>query len=1476
MEKGAEPGFMPHSDDKLFKYPTTTPLAIAVSVNAIEAAREMTEFDAYNERQSFAPADVRGCLHATTKLGLSPLMLAVKKTDGGEMIKLLLRRGANPCQLTNEHEAVPNTPLMLASWHNKPASVAQLCEAMKQRPWFADKPMGQGGAQQHKAAQAAHGGTWPAWEEQNMVDHQPANNTALTLSAARGYDEVVLALLNAGADPNRPTKSKGSTPTLLAARDGHLKVLKHLHAKGADLNIASRDGKTPLMNAVERGNIKIIKWLLQHGADMAAKSVEGKTAYFIASEQANSAVMRLLAQQTESSLQRFQANSAADSGSDGPMPGLVSDSGGDGDGKGRRRVAHICDGGSGSDSVPEAISDANSDLLCSTDGSASSSDEDGSVPELASANSSSEDASSDEERSYPQVPDNHRREVFTRSEQPPAAPRPARSSAASNQPKAKPKAQAKKKMDVPSLATESSDESSDDERSAKGAPTLSTVSGGSGLGSDEDVPSLASDESETSEAIPSLDDDSDLSGESDAEASRKTTTKKKKTKDVGPSCPNLADSDNSVSEDSDDDRRRKRRKGKSKTSSGTSTKKAKAKEEPAQAKDVPLPAEKVTRGAVMSLIQCSVGCNRLKAPRLVLEVIKVECGASPSDMPGDFCAGDVGPYVPRQLLSRSAPPTRAPCVCLTLTDGEWVVQVFLSQTCLLSAHIYPGLRVALEEYDTFGGDFKAVVVHQMSTLMSVTEGPLAVSTPCRQVVPSMWADEFEGIPLKPSANFAYTSGAMQAFASIRKKGVVGRTSIGKYKVTAGTHTEPLVVQYARTTVPFATAGKSDMCALLADSKARALVSLAEEAADAVLAGMVPPGSVVRLLKWEVNHGNRGERVCVLKLEVVRRFHRPLYNANSTWPDGWAVPQLVTPAEMLPDVKEAIKAEAQRKKEEARVKKKDKAAAPGARGNYEPELMVSDDAAAYARMRAVEQAEQSRPDQDEKTIAKEEDKKGKAKAEPVVEEKTEKKLNKKKLNKKEQEKLRQKELMEERRREREAKQKAKKEKKKRHVEYDEDDYDASDEDEDEAVPPPRSIKGVGPSGSRTQPPLAAATAPAIRVAARGGDLKPKIGKSLVDEMREAGLEEPERTATASRARQQRPSERSSSAERDGDGGLDSNVPEFVSSSLSVPDALHAGASDMSFPPLGSVMGGVTAPGAFQQGFAQTITPPAPTHVLLPTGAMPIQQPATAIVSQHVPPSTPGHPAGPSGSRAQAGVPVPSPAAAATPASGSGAGPSRAAPGPRPAPTPEPARAPAPAAKKTKKEKKKRNRIRMLFIDYECPICLGDFLEQDVGVVDVCGHAFCHKCIMDHQKYGMDEDSSIQIMQSCPTCMREYDVESGFSKWSAEAAKAMAARYKALKEEEEAAEKALLDARKAAEEATPKEAAKPKAKGKASAASKVAAAKQARRLPPGFQSQSATSVPEPPAPPAPREPEPEPEPAAPPGNDMMGFLFMSEMG
>ena len=96
---------------------------------------------------------------------------------------------------------------------------------------------------------------------------------------------------------------------------------------------------------------------------MAAKSVEGKTAYFIASEQANSAVMRLLAQQTESSLQRFQANSAADSGSDGPMPGLVSDSGGDGDGKGRRRVAHICDGGSGSDSVPEAISDANSDDL---------------------------------------------------------------------------------------------------------------------------------------------------------------------------------------------------------------------------------------------------------------------------------------------------------------------------------------------------------------------------------------------------------------------------------------------------------------------------------------------------------------------------------------------------------------------------------------------------------------------------------------------------------------------------------------------------------------------------------------------------------------------------------------------------------------------------------------------------------------------------------------------------------------------------------------------------------------------------------------------------------------------------------------------------------------------------------------------------------------------------------------------------------
>ena len=58
--------------------------------------------------------------------------------------------------------------------------------------------------------------------------------------------------------------------------------------------------------------------------------------------------------------------------------------------------------------------------------------------------------------------------------------------------------------------------------------------------------------------------------------------------------------------------------------------------------------------------------------------------------------------------------------------------------CAPSAAIKPGLRVRLEDYDTFGGDFAAVVIHRLSTLERAREDLPAG----RQVTPARWAKDY--------------------------------------------------------------------------------------------------------------------------------------------------------------------------------------------------------------------------------------------------------------------------------------------------------------------------------------------------------------------------------------------------------------------------------------------------------------------------------------------------------------------------------------------------------------------------------------------------------------------------------------------------------------------------------------------------------------------------------------------------------------
>lgn len=142
---------------------------------------------------------------------------------------------------------------------------------------------------------------------------------ALTLSAARGYDEIVETLLaDPRTNPNKPgllgqsalplaiiNGQKSITLRLLSCPDinvnaqnisGQTAIVaaicvrddQTLHAllqrPETDVNIQDRRGLTPLMHAVATGNLPAIEMILQSGKPIALtpRNAEGKTVFDIA------------------------------------------------------------------------------------------------------------------------------------------------------------------------------------------------------------------------------------------------------------------------------------------------------------------------------------------------------------------------------------------------------------------------------------------------------------------------------------------------------------------------------------------------------------------------------------------------------------------------------------------------------------------------------------------------------------------------------------------------------------------------------------------------------------------------------------------------------------------------------------------------------------------------------------------------------------------------------------------------------------------------------------------------------------------------------------------------------------------------------------------------------------------------------------------------------------------------------------------
>ncbi len=97
-------------------------------------------------------------------------------------------------------------------------------------------------------------------------------------AAAVGNQALLRIFLVAGADPNA-RNATGETPLHLAARHGHLAVVRELIERGAKVNESTRfTHATPLLYAAEQGRKSVIRLLLASGAKKTSRDVFGKTA----------------------------------------------------------------------------------------------------------------------------------------------------------------------------------------------------------------------------------------------------------------------------------------------------------------------------------------------------------------------------------------------------------------------------------------------------------------------------------------------------------------------------------------------------------------------------------------------------------------------------------------------------------------------------------------------------------------------------------------------------------------------------------------------------------------------------------------------------------------------------------------------------------------------------------------------------------------------------------------------------------------------------------------------------------------------------------------------------------------------------------------------------------------------------------------------------------------------------------------------
>lgn len=104
-------------------------------------------------------------------------------------------------------------------------------------------------------------------EQSGLVNFEGENIEGappLWCASAAGHLKIVKYLVSKGANVNSTTKSN-STALRAACFDGHIEIVRYLVENCADIEIANRHGHTCLMIACYKGHLAIAKYLISRG-----------------------------------------------------------------------------------------------------------------------------------------------------------------------------------------------------------------------------------------------------------------------------------------------------------------------------------------------------------------------------------------------------------------------------------------------------------------------------------------------------------------------------------------------------------------------------------------------------------------------------------------------------------------------------------------------------------------------------------------------------------------------------------------------------------------------------------------------------------------------------------------------------------------------------------------------------------------------------------------------------------------------------------------------------------------------------------------------------------------------------------------------------------------------------------------------------------------------------------------------------------